>query len=694
MTGIRFIFLLLILGISPASGKDAVYIGVVSMVENLASVQFENNERILNQGEKIFAGQKIKTLMNSRAQLIFTDQTIINLGSNSELSIKSFIDTQKHTEFSIKIETGIVRFKSGSLPSGSYEVASPSTRIKLRGTQVDLLVSKLGATEIVLRNGGASVSRGGIEKSKALRIKTKKPAILLKDPDSFIQVAALGLIPFPPKPVSELKRQFYENQFSIQLNNENEITTIDPERIKAEIELANIGTGRRISKAEIEAKYLLRSARETSALTKFINQQLRICIKNNCRILINKRNILDRAKRRLNRRTATYLLKIDKFKLKINELVDLKQQLQKLYDEATVARNNANLARSDAKQNVNTITIDIKKAAKNFKSDKKTLSQQLTSQKKNIVKTNIKKNSAATELKELKREAKLAAKNLKNLKAQNNPDKKAIKKAEKRLNKTKDKIEHKTTLHSKLVLQVAEQQKLLNTSKITFNQEIKTLNNQHTQDKIALNDKLIIAKSKQVDLNNKYIEAKKQHETAKNNLNNDKSITQKRKAKTGLRKASKQLQVLEKNRLGITDSTISPNALAKSATQVLEKNRLGITASTFSLKSPAKAATRASKQAKAATKKANNAVKKAAKQAKASTKKANNAAKKASKQAKAATKKANKAAKKASKQAKAATKKATKAAKRAAKHAKTAARAAAKARKAAIKKAKREAAEQ
>ena len=144
-----FLFITLITGILSINNHARAQtttesIGVVSLINNIVSAEDDSRESILTGGMKVYPGQKIKTLMNSKVEILFADQTIINLGPDSEIELSSYEGKKNESKFSVKVNSGIVRFQSGTLPSDSYEILSPDAIVKVKGTKRDLLVSRSG----------------------------------------------------------------------------------------------------------------------------------------------------------------------------------------------------------------------------------------------------------------------------------------------------------------------------------------------------------------------------------------------------------------------------------------------------------------------------------------------------------------------------------------------------------------------
>ena len=76
--------------IPDVNAKAPQYIGVVALVENIVATGVSETDKIFKIGDRVFINQKLKTLMNSRAQIIFRDQSILNIGPDTEITIKTY----------------------------------------------------------------------------------------------------------------------------------------------------------------------------------------------------------------------------------------------------------------------------------------------------------------------------------------------------------------------------------------------------------------------------------------------------------------------------------------------------------------------------------------------------------------------------------------------------------------------------
>ena len=125
--------------------------------------QAEANGRALRQDAPVFSGDAIVTGPVGQAQVRFRDNTKLVVGPNSRLVIDAFIYSGNNTarKLSINALKGGFRFISGNSRHDAYNITTPTATIGVRGTQIDVNVSKgvviySGAAEVCKRGSGGS----------------------------------------------------------------------------------------------------------------------------------------------------------------------------------------------------------------------------------------------------------------------------------------------------------------------------------------------------------------------------------------------------------------------------------------------------------------------------------------------------------------------------------------------------------
>ncbi len=175
-------------------------IGVAAVVVNRVKGTIENKTININPSNRVFQQEIIETDSNSTTQFLFLDETILTVGPESKVILDEMVFDPNVTTGKVVMNAvkGLFTFVSGSLPSESYEINTPTVSIAVRGTKFDLFVSRKGASTVILRRGAIDVKNraGGVAK----RISKKGLAT---------SVSTRTSNPTPPAPPSpELERLF------------------------------------------------------------------------------------------------------------------------------------------------------------------------------------------------------------------------------------------------------------------------------------------------------------------------------------------------------------------------------------------------------------------------------------------------------------------------------------------------------
>tara|TARA_A100001015_G_scaffold171869_1_gene191022 strand:- start:410 stop:985 length:576 start_codon:yes stop_codon:yes gene_type:complete len=159
------ILILLVFLLLPNLGKaNTDFIGVIGAA--VGEITNQNNEKLSN-GSKIFFGDTVVSNINSNAQILFLDQTILTLGEDTELTIDEFIyDPNSHDgSFVSNVKSGTVKFITGQISKKNpenLEVKFPSGTLGARGTEFIVLAENKNESTVVLLGPGPENSLGMI----------------------------------------------------------------------------------------------------------------------------------------------------------------------------------------------------------------------------------------------------------------------------------------------------------------------------------------------------------------------------------------------------------------------------------------------------------------------------------------------------------------------------------------------------
>lgn len=150
--------LVLAAAVLPA-GPASARIGVASVVKNEVNGTLAGRKRVLQVGTSVFRNEVITTGADSSAQLLFSDETSLTIGAQSQITLDRFVyDPRSKTgDIAVSIGRGAFRFITGSADPRSYKLKTPVATIGIRGTIVEGFLDALGNFIIVVVEGSAIV---------------------------------------------------------------------------------------------------------------------------------------------------------------------------------------------------------------------------------------------------------------------------------------------------------------------------------------------------------------------------------------------------------------------------------------------------------------------------------------------------------------------------------------------------------
>ena len=186
-----------------AAEKSSV--GVISAA--IGEVYNQDGKK-LSTGDKIYFGDSIIVKSNSNSQIMLLDETVMTVGSNSEIKIDEFVYDKKSQNGKIlsTIKSGSMKVLTGGVSEknpANLEIKVPAGTIGSRGTEFQATVDN-GQSKILLigpgPNNTAGLRPGSVQVSNALG------SVLVNQPFSFTQMSA-NVAPSTPVPIpaSELK---------------------------------------------------------------------------------------------------------------------------------------------------------------------------------------------------------------------------------------------------------------------------------------------------------------------------------------------------------------------------------------------------------------------------------------------------------------------------------------------------------
>jgi len=203
-------------------GSSYSQIGLVAESVNVVKGTIETDTRNIRVTDEVFQQELIQTSSTSATEFIFLDETILTIGPESELVLDEMVFNPQMTKGKVVVTAlkGLFTFVSGSLPSDSYQIRTPTATIGVRGTKFNLFVARNGVSYVVLRSGALTV--------KNLRGDAKRISKINSTTTVFTEKAQ----PTSPVPASpELEKLFTP------LSNIQEFEGKSPDEINAQREI-------------------------------------------------------------------------------------------------------------------------------------------------------------------------------------------------------------------------------------------------------------------------------------------------------------------------------------------------------------------------------------------------------------------------------------------------------------------------
>lgn len=120
---------------------NSSHVGIVKLFAGDVFIERGNSPIRAEVNMKLMNGDQVRTGANGKVGMIFEDDTLISLGSNSKMSIDDFLfqPSEKSFSFVVRIVQGTVSYISGQiakLAPNFVRIETPHATVGLRGTHV------------------------------------------------------------------------------------------------------------------------------------------------------------------------------------------------------------------------------------------------------------------------------------------------------------------------------------------------------------------------------------------------------------------------------------------------------------------------------------------------------------------------------------------------------------------------------
>jgi len=145
--------LLLLAMLAPPAAASVIGLAktVVRQVDGIT----QSGLRRLKVEDNVYREEIIRTADHSATLLAFPDETEFMVGPNSEVTLDSFIfaPDRDRNRLHLRIKNGLLKFRTGTMPSQAYKVQSRVATIGVRGTEFAVHVRKDGTTYVFVMTG-------------------------------------------------------------------------------------------------------------------------------------------------------------------------------------------------------------------------------------------------------------------------------------------------------------------------------------------------------------------------------------------------------------------------------------------------------------------------------------------------------------------------------------------------------------
>jgi len=204
----KIIFAFFIFSSTITYAAEKPVVGVISAA--VGEIYNQNNKK-LNSGDKIYFGDSIIVKDKSNSQILLLDETVMSVGSNSEIKIDEFIYDPKTKDGKIlsQIKSGSMKVLTGGVSEknpANLEIKVPAGTIGTRGTEFQATVDATNSQSKILLIGPGPGNSLGLRPG-AVEVENNFGKVLLDKPFLFTQMSATTAPQAPiPVPQNELKQ--------------------------------------------------------------------------------------------------------------------------------------------------------------------------------------------------------------------------------------------------------------------------------------------------------------------------------------------------------------------------------------------------------------------------------------------------------------------------------------------------------
>ena len=178
---------------------SASQIGIAETIVN--KVYLDSLLSGVKRGQKLYQGQKIRTSMNSSAELLLSDKTFLYLGERSDIELTRFFlgKGNRNDINQLELVRGLLRFASAGIKKNNFSIRTQNASVGVRGTNFDIMFNKYG-TEVSVNSGTIDVTTP----SGSIMVKAGQ---VYRVPLAGVQKFSLSISPAMKRAIGKLKKQ-------------------------------------------------------------------------------------------------------------------------------------------------------------------------------------------------------------------------------------------------------------------------------------------------------------------------------------------------------------------------------------------------------------------------------------------------------------------------------------------------------
>jgi hypothetical protein len=166
--------------LAPAQAEETV--GVAVTVKNEVTGKLQSSVVRVDNGSNVYGREIVKTAADSSAKLVLKDNTNLNVGPNSSVSLDGFVfaGDSDYKQAGFNLAKGAFRFTSGASDKRAYDLKTPVATSGVRGTDFVVIVNNK-KSHVEVSNGLTLICPANATSKEAVLLDLEKRKKCQKD---------------------------------------------------------------------------------------------------------------------------------------------------------------------------------------------------------------------------------------------------------------------------------------------------------------------------------------------------------------------------------------------------------------------------------------------------------------------------------------------------------------------------------